>query len=272
MIDRHFVRLEEGLIHYRLAGTDQGAPPLLMMHPSPASSALLEPLIETLGASRLVIAPDTLGNGESAAPKDKPDMKYYADSMLRFIDALGFDSFDVYGSHTGSHIGVELALLSPGRVRHLAMHGIALLDDREREEFLAHYAPQQAPDAYGSQFNWAWHYIRDQMIFYPHFRKTASHLRTDVELDPEFLHTLALGLLKNLSHYHKTYHAVFRHPVLERLAQVSTPACLLTHEHDPLKSAVDDVRSHCTNVELLSLKDASPATESSALLGWMNKP
>lgn len=271
MIDRHFVRLKEGLVHYRQAGTDQAAPPILMMHPSPASSALLEPLMESLCASRRVIAPDTLGNGESAPPKDNPDMVYYADSMLRFLDALGVDRFDVYGSHTGSHIGIELALLCPERVRHLAMHGIALLSESEREEFLAHYAPEQAPDVYGSQFNWAWHYIRDQMIFYPHFRKTASNLRTDAQLDPEFLHNLTLGLLKNLSHYHKTYHAVFRHQVLERLARVSTPACLLTHDHDPLASAVEGVTAHCTNVEIVTLADASPATESAGLLAWLSE-
>lgn len=270
MINRHFIRLAEGLVHYRQAGTNEDSLPVLMMHASPASSALLEPLIKALGTARLVFAPDTLGNGDSAPPKDNPDMGYYADSMCRFLDALGVEQCDVYGSHTGSHIGIELALRHPHKVRSLVMHGIAVLTAEEREEFLQHYAPKQVPDVYGSQFNWAWHYIRDQMIFYPHFRKNAANLRTDAHLDPDFLHQLTLGLLKNLTHYHKTYHAVFHHRVLERLASVATPCSLVTHEHDPLGSAVASVSKCCGQVEILTLPNDAPETEMAHVLAWMD--
>ncbi len=269
-IDRHFVRLTEGLVHYREAGSDQTGLPILMMHASPASSAFLEPLMAELGKTRRVIAPDTLGNGDSAPPLEpSPELQDYADSMVRFLDALDIARCDVYGTHTGSHIGVELALAQPERVAHLTMHGIAVLSDEEREAFLAHYAPPQAPDEIGGQFNWAFHYVRDQMIFYPHFRKTPDHIRFGGHLEPEFLHTLAVGLLKNLTHYHKTYHAVFRHPILERLALLEVPACLLTHAEDPLRDATQAVSEQVAEVEVLDLADASPGTEAQTLLSWL---
>ncbi|MFK7954590.1 MAG: alpha/beta fold hydrolase [Lysobacterales bacterium] len=268
-INRHFVRLDEGLVHYREAGHRHGGPPLLMMHASPASSAFLEPLMAVLGQSRRVIAPDTLGNGDSAPPSQaSPVLGDYADSMDRFLTALNIEQCDVYGTHTGSHIGVELALQSPQRVRHLAMHGVAVLSAEEQTEFLTHYAPPQAPDDIGGQFNWAFHYVRDQMIFYPHFRKNPEHIRFGGHLEPEFLHTLAVGLLKNLTHYHKTYHAVFRHPLLERLAAVSVPVCLVTHEHDPLKDATALVEAECRNVEIIDLPSAMPVDEAAALQRW----
>ncbi len=271
-VNRHFVRLDEGLVHYREAGHSHSGLPLLMMHASPASSAFLEPLMEVLGQSRRVIAPDTLGNGDSAPPsQNSPTVADYADSMDRFLGALAIEQCDVYGTHTGSHIGVELALLSPQRVRHLAMHGVAVLSAQEQAEFLAHYAPPQVPDDIGGQFNWAFHYVRDQMIFYPHFRKNAQHIRFGGHLDPEFLHTLAVGLLKNLTHYHKTYHAVFRHGLLERLATVSVPVCLLTHEDDPLKDATTLVAAECSNVQIVDLLSASPEDEGGVLQRWFNE-
>ena len=215
---RHFVTLAEGDMHVREAGEDNGQPPILLLHPSPASSRALLPLATELAASRRVIAPDTLGNGDSCPPTPSaPNLAYYADSCLRLADALALTEFDVYGSHTGSHIGIELALAAGDRVRSLVLHGIALLDDAERSAFLAHYAPPQQIDQIGSQFHWAWHFIRDQMIFYPYFRKQAGNIRAGGNLDAIYLHELTLDVLKNIHHYHKTYHAVFEHDVLSRL-------------------------------------------------------
>jgi pimeloyl-ACP methyl ester carboxylesterase len=246
MIHRRFAELAEGPVHYREAGTDHAGPPLLLLHASPASSAFLAPLIAALATTRHVIAPDTLGNGDSAPPApEAPDMAYYGDSVARFLDALAIDRCDLYGTHTGAHSGVELALQAPERVRRLLLHGVLVLDDAEREAFLAHYAPPQAPDLIGSQFNWAWHQVRDQMIFWPHFRKDAAHLRAAGQLDAGFLHALTVELLKNLTHYHKTYHAVFRHDLPARLAAVTVPAVLLTHPDEPLHASVESVHAAC---------------------------
>ncbi len=270
-INRKFVRLTEGLIHYREAGPVGEGIPVLMMHPSPASSRALEPLLVELGKDRWVIAPDTLGNGDSVPPAvEAPSLDYYADSMLRFVDALNIDKFDVYGSHTGAHIGVELAHLAGDRLAHLVMHGVALLSDEDRQDFLENYAPPQTADAFGSQFNWAWQYIRDQMIFYPHFRKTPEYIRAGGKLDADFLHALTLDILKNLTHYHKTYHAVFRHDLQARLAAVTQPAALLMHEEDPLVDSVPGVREHCKNVAILELVDESPATTARKITEYFN--
>ncbi len=88
-IDRHFVRLAEGQVHYRSAGP-RGAPPLLMLHASPGGAALLEPLMSALAGQRRLIAPDTLGNGDSAPLAiQQPELPDYAGSMLRVLDTLG---------------------------------------------------------------------------------------------------------------------------------------------------------------------------------------
>ncbi|MEZ5099992.1 MAG: alpha/beta fold hydrolase [Thermoleophilia bacterium] len=114
-----------------------------MLHASPGSARLLHGLIRRLLPGRPVLALDTLGNGESdrppgwdrphgvpaapIAPWDAPTIADYAGVVAEALDALGLDEVDVYGSHTGGLIGMELAiLLGPGRVRGLVVDGVTL--------------------------------------------------------------------------------------------------------------------------------------------------
>ena len=236
--DRGFVRIAEGHIHYRHAGPT-GQRPLVMLHASPASSLSLLPLAAELSGHRLIL-PDTPGNGLSCAPAVAvPDLATYADMLDRAITALGVDDIDLYGTHTGAHIAIEWAIARPERVRTLILDGVALLSPAERAEFLAHYAPPQTPDASGTQFAWAWNMIRDQMIFWPHYKKDAAHLRKDGQFDPRLLHDLTLDLLNNLETYHQPYEAVFRHAPLERLPLVTTPSLWLQGEGGPIDTPMD---------------------------------
>jgi Predicted hydrolases or acyltransferases (alpha/beta hydrolase superfamily) len=250
-IERQFVRLDEGLVHLRTAGERTELNPLLMLHASPACSRSLEPLIQHLAGSRYVIAPDTLGCGDSVAPAgESPNLEYYANSMSRLLDAMNVDSVDVYGTHTGSHIGIELALAESERVQSLTMDGVALLSPEDQEDFLENYAPHKMADEYGGQFNWAWHYIRDQMVFFPHYRKDEKHKRVGGSFETEYLHVLTLDLLKNIEHYHKTYEAVFRHQVLERIKDVKQKILLLTDTEDVLAGAVPALKAANPTIEV----------------------
>ena len=89
LIDRGFVRLAEGLVHYRSAGAENGRP-LVMLHASPASSQSLEPLAGVVAPLRRVLMPDTPGNGASCPPAAaEPDLSAYADLIDRFCEQLG---------------------------------------------------------------------------------------------------------------------------------------------------------------------------------------
>ncbi|MCC6172481.1 MAG: alpha/beta hydrolase, partial [Gammaproteobacteria bacterium] len=59
-IERAFVSLREGQVHLRrsLGPAPGDAPPLWMIHASPASSVSLLGLMQELGRTRRVIAPD----------------------------------------------------------------------------------------------------------------------------------------------------------------------------------------------------------------------
>jgi pimeloyl-ACP methyl ester carboxylesterase len=269
-VNRGFIRLDEGLIHYRYAGErlDDEALPIYVAHAGPGSSAGYAPLIGALGGSRFVLAPDMLGNGDSASPAlDNPDIMYYADSVCRILDALETDQVDYFGSHTGAHIGVELAILRPDRIRKIIFDGIGVFDAVMRKAMLENYAPIMKPDEFGTQFTWAWHFLRDQMMHFPYCMRDPEH-RMENDMPPaEFLHIHVTDVLKALTTYHKGYHAVFRHDVEQRLPLVTVPSLFMSSEMDPLHKYLDDSAARVPGAgTCLITKDAGIAGQVNAIL------
>ncbi len=186
-------------------------------------------------------------------------MGYYADALVATADVLGVDRFNVYGAHTGAHIAIEAAIRYPDRIDKIILDGVAILSKQERAEYLKYYAPPRQPDAEGSQFPWAWNYIRDQMIFYPHYRKDSEHLRVGGSLDPAVLHRLSLELLKNIDSYHMAYNAVFNHDVCSRAPLVDRPALVLAGVAGPLDQSAGEIAALIPKATLARTVDESAA-------------
>lgn len=258
LIDRGFLRLDEGLVHYRMAGAEAGSTPLVMLHASPASSRSLEGLAALIAPNTRVYMPDTPGNGLSCAPQQsEPELADYAEMMGRFCDDLGHDQIDLYGTHTGAHIAIEWAIAQPKRVRRLILDGVALLSEVDRNEFLERYAPPRSPDAAGTQFAWAWNLIRDQMIFWPHYRQDAAHMRQGGQFEPTLLHELTMDLLGALETYHQPYSAVFRHNPLARLPLVTTPTLWIQGHDGPLDANTERAIAALRDVTVADVNDLS---------------
>ncbi len=256
-IDRHFVRLEEGLVHIReVAARDDALLPLYLMHPSPASARGLEPLIlklRALGVDQRLIAPDTLGNGDSAPPSpDAPDIAYYADSVRRVLDALKIERVDVYGAHTGCRTAAELAILHPDRVRTVIFDGIAEYAPDIKADILAHYAPAVQPDDVGGHLLWAFNFVRDQVFHFPYFRRDPAHRNTRAMPTPEQLHAHTVDVLKGLTSYHKAYNAAFNYEPRERLPLLKQKVLVLEADTEPahLKRAAAEMAGLLANSEL----------------------
>lgn len=246
-IDRAFVRIIEGQVHYRTCGTPSatGPLPLYMIHASPAASGRLAPLIGKLGESRLVIAPDTLGFGDSPpAAQNVPDAEDYAESVVRIMDALSLERCDVYGSHTGAHIACELAIRYPDRVRRLVFDGIGMFSEDDKADFLANYAPEVHPDEFGQHLIWAWNFVRDQVLHFPYFRRTPEFRQPNAAMPPpEAIQAVVLDVIKGLTTYHKGYRAAFRHPDRERLPLITQRTFCMASEDDPLQAGVAEAAS-----------------------------
>lgn len=154
-----------GQVHYRLAAADgegAGAPPLLMLHPTPKSGWIYEGIMARLGGGRAVLAPDTPGYGASAAPPAAPGIEDYAGEMLALIDTLTARGelpagpVDVLGYHTGSVIAAAMALGDATRVRRLILVSLAAYDPAEREAKREALNDWRGPAADGSHLKAMW--------------------------------------------------------------------------------------------------------------------
>lgn len=243
-IRRGFVDVAEGQVHYRHAGsTGAQAPlPLVMVHASPGSARLLEPLIGALAARRRVVAADTLGNGDSSPPEGRaPDIGYFADAHVRALDGLGMGRFDLYGTHTGANIALEIAIAHPRRVNRLILDGVSLYSAEERADMLAHYAPDVKIEADGTQLLRIWTFVRDAYLYWPWYRRDAAS-RRDVSMpSPDDLHDKVVEVIKAARTYPLSYRAAIGYDKATRLPLVAVPTLLACARTDMLMAYFDAV-------------------------------
>lgn len=260
--------------------------PLVMLHASPGSARLLHGLIRRLLPGRPVLALDTLGNGESdrppgwerphgapaapVAPWDAPTIADYAGVVAEALDALGLDEVDVYGSHTGGCIGIELAiLLGPERVRGLVVDGVTLFAADELERHLARYTPPLEPVWDGSHLAFAWQFLRAQMQFWPWYDQTRQAIRRVEPLPTEAQHTWVVELLKSGHTYPLAYRAAFSYPTRERLPLLATRSLFAAVEGDMLAPYAAEAARLAPAASALDLPEA-PAGQAAAIAAFLD--
>ncbi|WP_310532901.1 alpha/beta fold hydrolase [Novosphingobium sp.] len=232
VIRRRFADLAHGQVHYREAGEGDA---LLLLHGSPGSSRQLVRLIARFAPAMRVIAPDTPGNGDSEPlPIDAPTIANLAAVALEFMDRAGIASAHVYGSHTGSAIGAELALLAPDRVRSLVYDGVGHWEGEVLADILANYAHPFTPDTQGEYLKRALDFCQNQYLFYPWYRRVEEARRTGGLPPAEDFHALFIEVMKAATTFHRNYRAAFQWNARGRLPLVTCPALFMASVSDPL--------------------------------------
>ena len=120
--DDRFVRLDDGEMHVAEDG-DQGAPAVLLIHGTAASTAWWDPVIPQLAGDCRVIRIDMAGHGRSSAPAGGYDIPAQARRAGAVLDRLGAGRVTVIGHSTGGYVATALAGQRPGLVS-----GLALID------------------------------------------------------------------------------------------------------------------------------------------------
>ncbi len=94
----------------------------------------------------------------------------------------------------------------------------------------------------GSQLNWAWHYCRDQHLFWPWYDRSADARLPGGLPDAATLHEFVVEVLKALGSYQMSYRAAARYPKRDRLAQVRVPTLVASAVSDPLSRYLDEMQ------------------------------
>ena len=118
--------VEEATVHghamrYRMAG--RSGPVLVLIHGITSSSRTWEPVLDALGRSHRVIAPDLLGHGHSAKPRGDYSLGAYASGVRDLLAVLGHERATVVGHSLGGGIAMQFAYQFPERVERLALIG-----------------------------------------------------------------------------------------------------------------------------------------------------
>lgn len=253
VIRRRFFDRPGRQIHYReIEGTGT---PLVLLHLLPGSAKQMEPLMRDL-APRRCIAPDLAGTGDSdPLPLSDPGIADYADDLAAFLAQIADGApVDLYGTHTGAGVAIELALAAPHLVRRVVLEGIPMFTPEQAATYTEHYAPEIAPDLNGGHLLWAHNFCRDQVLFYPWYDKSPAAARGGGLPPAADLHAWVLEVIKGLPGIPRAYRAAFAYPAAERLAGLTQPVLCLAPEGDSLFEATRQAIAHIPRGTLVVLK------------------
>lgn len=233
MIRRRFLDIADRQLHYREGGAPGAEPPLVLLPLLPGSSQQLVGLMNDL-LPRHVVAPDLPGTGDSdQVEASEPTIADLAHDIAALIDHLGAP-VDLYGTHTGAAVAIELAARHRGKVRRLIIDGVPLFDAATAAEMARTYAPVITPDHDGTHLLRAHGFCRDQFLFFPWHDRSASAARGAGLPPADALFAFVRDVLKALPTIPGLYRAAFTYPAAERLAQVTQPTLCLAPSGDTL--------------------------------------
>ena len=133
-------------LYFELHGS---GPPLLNISGSGGDLRMTAPNLNPLNAAFSVAHYDQRGLGQTSTPPMPWTMADYAADTIAFMDFLGWESVPVVGTSFGGMVGMNMAVLHPGRISKLVLnctspggpeysswplHTLADLDPQERGE------------------------------------------------------------------------------------------------------------------------------------------
>ncbi|MFP1631266.1 alpha/beta hydrolase [Zhengella sp. ZM62] len=228
-----------GWMHLRRSGS--GGRPVLVIPTGGGSSSQFAPVVRGLARDgRQAFSVDYMGNGLSGKWSERPTIASLAEDMLALIDAIEIDEIDIWGSHTGALVGLELALLAPERVGRLVMEGPVFISADFQADLLENYFPPIRPDKWGMHIPLVWNWRRDLFMFWPWYRVEREAARQLGVPDAWQLHDYAIGILESGETYDGAYRAAFSYDTRARLPLLTRPALICAGPNDMLKNALDE--------------------------------
>jgi haloalkane dehalogenase len=191
-----FLALADGQMHLRRSQAGAGRT-LLVLHDLGGSATGLDPLLGGIIGSRLLVAPDLPGHGESRdLTATTPDE--IAALLLQALDELQVKHCDMLA--VGASAAIVAALLRRDAKR---LGRIALVEPipgpaHDKRGFAGPLLPDLTADNAGSHLTRAWMYLRDRALYFPwHDRSTATQLAQARPPRPVELQRALIDLLKS---------------------------------------------------------------------------
>lgn len=231
-----YVDTGRGRMHLRRAGGE--GRPLLVIPTGGGSAAQFAPVVTGLAKGRQVFAVDYLGNGLSDKPDRSVTVGDLAEDMAALISALGFAEVDVWGSHTGALVGLELAVRHPNLVGRAVLEGPVFISSDFQDDVLKYYFPRIQPDKWGLHLPFVWNWRRDMFLYWPWYRVEHAAARQLGLPSAEQLNHYAVGILESGSTYDLAYRSAFTYDTRARMPLLRRPALVCAGPNDMLVSGL----------------------------------
>ncbi len=227
--DRMFLPAVGGSLHARLSGSLDGRRPLVLIAPQPGGLASIAAEMAEIGAHWPVLGIEAPAQSDSDTP-DPGSVEVSADWIIAALDHFGCKPCMVAGVRGSAGIAVEIGLRSGLAV---ALLDPPLLDAATRETYQTHYPVDITPRQEGGHVLTAWMLLRDERIWTPWYdRRRAAALPHISGLEAAELHARAADLLKQPYTVQSLMGQVWRHPLADRAAALTTPCCIIRRPYD----------------------------------------
>ncbi|AHJ30491.1 alpha/beta hydrolase [Nodularia spumigena CS-584] len=111
------------LMHARVSAEPPDAAVVILVHGVVVSSSYMMPTAELLAPNYRVYAPDLPGYGKSDKPKHTLELSELADSLCKWMDAVGIQRATMLGNSFGCQIIVEFAVRYGDRIERAILQG-----------------------------------------------------------------------------------------------------------------------------------------------------
>lgn len=261
-VRRAFASTPLGPIHHAESGDGE---PVLFLHETPRSWDQFRDVLPIVGTSRRAIAMDTLGFGDSCAPRgDEASIEAYAEGVHLLLDALELDRVDLVGHHTGGVIAIEVAATAPERVRTLVVSSTPLTDEAfaRESEGLGVDEAEQSED--GAHLTTLW---GKRLAFYPEAGRA------------DLLDRFVVDAIKSGRHAAGGHEACAAYRMEDRIAHLSMPVHMIVGgadehacQHGPrLAERVSPVSSVVLDGAWVPMPEQMPEAFAAAVLGALER-
>ncbi len=251
-------------IHYRQSGT---GPALLFLHPSPRSSAMMEPLMRLLDDKFNAIAPDMPGYGLSSPLAASPVSLYdYVPALHQFIESVTDQPVVLYGSATGAQLAIAYALVHPQQVQQLYLDNCAHFDEAACRDILGSYFPDFSPKPDGSHLQAIWQHVCDSCLFFPWYDKQEANRIAAALPAPDILQGIVNDYLQAGVCYADAYRAAFLHERAEKVQQLQCPTTLFRWMGSPILRHIDRLLQFDLPANISVVKTPAPMPERMATM------
>ena len=164
--------------------------------------------------------------------------------MAAGLEALGYGAsgkgpVDLMGYHSGTFIGIELALRRPDLVRRIVLAGVPFyLGEKRQSEYERTVKHDPLSEDFASIAHW-WEFA-------------IANRQDGVTLERGY--TNFIDVLKTMDRHEWLYSAVFSYPADLRAAEVEQPVLIL-NTHGGLKDQTREFSKYLGNVELIEVPE-----------------